>query len=69
MLPYNDKDIASIFNYSKQLINKCLRDFSIDAKEPDGKGGMGQMVEELFFKYNTINIRIGLNYTSQKNFP
>lgn len=52
MLPYNDKDIASIFNYSKQLINKCLRDFSIDAKEPDGKGGMGQMVEELFFKYN-----------------
>lgn len=52
MLPYNDKDITSIFNYSKQLINKCLRDFVPDAEEYKGKGGLGQLVEELFFKYD-----------------
>lgn len=53
MLPYNEKDITSIFNYSKQLINKCLRDFAPNAKEHNGKGGLGQLVEELFFKYET----------------
>ena len=52
MLPYNDKDINSIFNYSKQLINKCLRDFVPEAEEYKGKGGLGQLVEELFFKYD-----------------
>lgn len=52
MLPYNDKDIISIFNYSKQLINKSLRDFVPDAEEYKGKGGLGQLVEELFFKYD-----------------
>ena len=56
MLPYNNKDITSIFNYSKQLINKCLRDFVPDADEHKGKGGLGQLVEELFFKYD-INSR------------
>ena len=56
MLPYNDKDINSIFNYSKQLINKCLRDFVPEAEEYKGKGGLGQLVEELFFKYD-INSR------------
>lgn len=56
MLPYNNKDITSIFNYSKQLINKCLRDFAPDADEHKGKGGLGQLVEELFFKYD-INCR------------
>ena len=56
MLPYNNKDITSIFNYSKQLINKCLRDFAPDADEHKGKGGLGQLVEELFFKYD-INSR------------
>lgn len=55
MLPYNDKDITSIFNYSKQLLNKCLRDFAPDAKEHKGKGGLGQLVEELFFKYDINN--------------
>ena len=55
MLPYN-KDITSIFNYSKQLVNKCLRDFAPDADEHKGKGGLGQLVEELFFKYD-INSR------------
>ena len=56
MLPYNNKDITSICNYSKQLINKCLRDFAPDADEHKGKGGLGQLVEELFFKYD-INSR------------
>ena len=49
-LPYNEKDISSIFNYSKQLLNKCLRDFAPDAEEH--KGSLGQLVEELFFKYD-----------------
>ena len=51
-LPYNEKDISSIFNYSKQLVNKCLRDFAPDAEEHKGKGSLGQLVEELFFKYD-----------------
>lgn len=51
-LPYNEKDISSIFNYSKLLVNKCLRDFAPNAVEPKGKGGLGQLVEELFFKYD-----------------
>lgn len=55
MLPYNNKDIISIFNYSKQLIHKCLRDFAPDAAEHKGKGGLGQLVEELFFKYDINN--------------
>lgn len=53
MLPYNNKDITSIFNYSKLLVNRCLRDFAPDADEHKGKGGLGQLVEELFFKYDT----------------
>lgn len=55
-LPYDEKDLSSIFNYSKQLVNKCLRDFAPDAEEHKGKGGLGQLVEELFFKYD-INSR------------
>lgn len=55
-LPYNEKDITSIFNYSKHLINKCLRDFVPNAEEYKGKGSLGQLVEELFFKYN-LNTR------------
>lgn len=50
--PYNERDISSIFNYSKQLVNKCLRDFAPDAEEHNGKGSLGQLVEELFFKYD-----------------
>lgn len=55
MLPYNNKDITSIFNYSKQLIHKSLRDFAPNASEPKGKGGLGQLVEELFFRYDINN--------------
>ena len=51
-LPYNEKDISSIFNHSKKLVNKCLRDFAPNAKEYKGKGSLGQLVEALFFKYN-----------------
>lgn len=55
-LPYNRKDLSSIFNYSKQLVNKCLRDFAPNAEEHKGKGSLGQLVEELFFKYD-LNTR------------
>ncbi len=55
-LPYNEKDIFSIFNYSKRLVHKCLRDFAPDASEHGGKGSLGQLVEELFFGYD-LNTR------------
>lgn len=54
--PYNEKDIVSIFNYSKALIGKSLRDFVPNATEQRGKGGLGQLVEKLYFKYD-INSR------------
>lgn len=60
-LPYDEKDISSIFNYSKQLVNKCLRDFAPDAEEYGGKGSLGQLVEELFFKYD-LNFRQGADF-------
>ncbi len=60
-LPYNEEDISSIFNYSKQLVGKCLRDFAPDAEEYKGKGSLGQLVEELFFKY-------GLNSRQEADF-
>lgn len=60
-LPYDEKDISSIFNYSKQLVNKCLRDFAPDAEEYGGKGSLGQLVEELFFKYD-LNSRQGAGF-------
>lgn len=60
-LPYDEKDISSIFNYSKQLVNKCLRDFVPDAEEYGGKGSLGQLVEELFFKYD-LNSRQGADF-------
>gem|GEM_PF-3355316 len=52
-LPYDEKDLSSIFNYSKQLVNKCLRDFAPNADEHKGKGSLGQL------DYN------GKNYPSQ----
>lgn len=53
---YNDKDLVSIFEYSKQLIHKSLRDFAPNADERKGKGGLGQLLEELFFHYD-VNSR------------
>ena len=48
---YNEKDITSIFDYSKRLVNHCLRDFVPNAEETAGKGSLGQLVEELYFGY------------------
>lgn len=50
----------SIFNYSRHLIGNSLHslfgDSVIDQKRK-GKGGLGQMVEELFFNYDVNSIR------------
>ncbi len=50
---YNEKDITSIFEHSKGLLNHCLRDFMPNAAENAGKGSLGQLVEKLYFGYNT----------------
>lgn len=55
-LPYDEKDIVSIFNYSKKLVGKTLRDFVHEYHDLSGKGGFGQLVEKLYFKYD-INSR------------
>lgn len=49
---YDRHDKVSIFDYSKRLINHCLRDYAPSAEERAGKGGLGQLVEELFFGYD-----------------
>ena len=49
---YNSKDARSIFEYSKKLLGHCLRDFTPRDYEPrKGKGGLGEMVEEIYFGY------------------
>lgn len=58
--PYDEKNIVSIFNYSKHLIHKCLHDF-VDTQNTDailnfgGKGSLGQLVESIFFQYDINN--------------
>ena len=53
---YNPTDITSIFEYSKGLLGHTLRDFaSSDYKTRKGKGGLGEMVEEIYFGYNKNN--------------
>lgn len=52
---YDKSSIASIFDYSRQLIGHTLRDFVPDADERKGKGGLGQLVEKLFFEYEINN--------------
>jgi hypothetical protein len=43
-LPYNIKDALSIFEYSKGLLGKTLRDFAWeDYKPKKGKGGLKQI--------------------------
>ena len=55
-LPYDIKSANSIFEYSKGLLGKSLRDFVWDNYEPKkGKGGLGQMVENIFFLLETNN--------------
>ena len=53
---YNTSDMVSIFEYSKGLIGHTLRDF-VDGeyKIRGGKGGLGEMVEEVFFGYDKNN--------------
>ena len=76
MLPYNNKDITSIFNYSKQLINKCLRDFVPDADEHKGKGGLGypsqavqyaELLSSVAFDCNPGMLTLG-NVLSKQSF-
>ena len=54
VLPYEITDPISIFDYSKGLINKTLRDFVSDGYKPrKGKGSLGQMVENIYFLLET----------------
>ena len=55
-LPYDKTSATSIFEYSKGLLNKTLRDFLQEDYDPKkGKGGIGQMVENLYFFLDTNN--------------
>lgn len=52
---YNRKDPVSIYEYSRFLIGQSLHSLLGDeviSLKRKGKGGLGQMVEELFFKYD-----------------
>lgn len=52
---YDNRNPNSIYEYSKQLLNHSLYDLfgeSVVSKARKGKGGLGQMVEELFFGYD-----------------
>lgn len=50
---YNPNSIKSIFEYSKGLLGHTLRDFAPgDYQCRKGKGGLGEMVEEIFFGYD-----------------
>ena len=51
--PYDPTDIASIFEYSKGILGHRLRDFvAADYALRKGKGGLGEMVEEIYFGYD-----------------
>lgn len=55
-LSYDINNAASIFEYSKRLLGKTLRDFVWDGYEcKKGKGSLGQMVENIFFLLETNN--------------
>ena len=55
-LPYDIKDAISIFEYSKGLLGKTLRDFVWDNYVPKvGKGSLGQMTENIYFLLETNN--------------
>lgn len=52
---YDKTNPESIYNYSRFLIGESLRSLLGDgtvSTRRKGKGGLGQMVEELFFKYD-----------------
>lgn len=53
-LPYDKNSALSIFEYSKGILGKSLRDFLTDDYElKEGKGRVGQMVENLYFMLAT----------------
>ena len=55
-LPYDKTSAVSIFEYSKGLLGRKLRDFIHKEYTPrEGKGGIGQMVENLYFLLETNN--------------
>ena len=55
-LPYDITKATSIFEYSKGLLGKTLRDFVWEGYETKkGKGSLGQMVENIFFLLETNN--------------
>ncbi len=50
---YNPNSIKSIFEHSKGLLGHTLRDFAPDDYQcRKGKGGLGEMVEEIYFGYD-----------------
>ncbi len=55
-MPYDISKATSIFEYSKGLLGKTLRDFADkDYKPKKGKGSLGQMVENIYFMLETNN--------------
>ena len=55
-LPYDKYSATSIYEYSKGLLGKSLREFTYEGYAPKkGKGGIGQMVENLYFLLETNN--------------
>lgn len=55
-LPYDITSPASIFDFSKGLLGKTLRNFVWPNYKPKkGKGSLGQMVENIFFGLETNN--------------
>lgn len=55
-LPYDKYSATSIYEYSKGLLGKSLREFAYEGYAPKkGKGGIGQMVENLYFLLETNN--------------
>ena len=55
-LPYDKYSATSIYEYSKGLLGKSLREFAYEGYTPKkGKGGIGQMVENLYFLLETNN--------------
>lgn len=55
-LPYDKSNAISIFEYSKGLLGRTLKDFANhDYKPKSGKGSLGQMVENLYFQLETNN--------------
>ena len=54
VLPYDKESATSIFEYSKGLLGKTLRNFVWEGyKTKKGKGGLGQMVENIYFFLET----------------